>query len=133
MTNRRLLALLGALGMSYGAACADPAGPAAALDGRWSHFDPAMRYTMTLATDANTVSGSGEWSGEACCTGSIAVRGAFDGGIVAFDLDFIATAGGLRPPPPFSQHFEGRLVRGDSLSGTLTANGQSVPFGYHRS
>jgi hypothetical protein len=130
MRIRRTTCLLAAL---LGAACTDPVGLPAALDGTWSHFDPAMRYTMTLATQANAVSGSGEWSGEACCTGSISVHGNVAGHTtVAFDLDFVATAGGLQPPPPFSQHFEGRLVRGDSLAGTLTANGQSVPFGYHR-
>jgi hypothetical protein len=130
MPIRRTLCLLAAM---LAAGCSDPAGLPSAIDGSWLHADPAFHYDVTLRTDANTVSGVGQWSGEACCLGTVAVHGTIVAGTVDFDLDFVATQGGRELPPPFSHHFSGRLVGRDSLDGVLRVTDQVIPFGYHRS
>jgi hypothetical protein len=129
MTNRRIPFLLAAV---LAAGCSDSTGLPAALDGSWTHVDPGFRYAMTLRTDANTVSGVGQWFGEACCLGTVAVHGTIDAQTVDFDLDFVATDGGPQLPAPFSQHFTGRLVGRDSLDGVLSVTDQVIRFGYHR-
>ena len=129
MPIRRTLCLLAAM---LGAGCSDSTSPRAALDGSWSHFDPAFRYGMTLTTNESTLTGAGQWSGEACCVGTVVAHGTVDDEFVDFELDFVATQGGLQLPAPFSQHFTGRRIGSDSLDGVLTATGQPIPFGYHR-
>jgi hypothetical protein len=129
MINRRTLCLLAAL---LAAGCWDSTRPPAALEGDWTHFSPGFNYNMTLMTDANTITGVGQWRGEACCEGKVEVHGTGDASTVELDLDFVATQGALQLPAPFSQHFTGHLVGSDSLTGFLTTNDQVIPFGYRR-
>jgi hypothetical protein len=130
MFDRRTLCLLAA--MLLGGGCSDSTGLRAALGGDWNHLDPAFSYNMTLMTDASAVRGVGQWSGEACCQGTVEVHGTTTGHTVQLDLDFAATPDGLQPGARFSQHFTGRLVGTDSLDGFLTVDDQIVQFGYHR-
>ena len=129
MRIRHTLSLVAAM---FAAGCGESTGLPAALDGSWSHASPAFHYSITLTTDANAVNGVGEWFGEACCLGTVAVHGTVDAGTVDLDLDFVATQGGSQLPAPFSQHFTGRLVGSDSLDGFLMVTDQVFNFGYHR-
>ncbi len=131
MSIKRYGFLLGAL---LGLGCSSPTELPAALNGNWSHLSVpfTFSYSMTLSTQDRAVAGGGDWSGEACCSGPLVVSGSVNGDVVALDLTFTATAGASVPPGPFTQHFEGRLVGHDLLSGTVTQNGQTAPYTYQR-
>jgi hypothetical protein len=130
MNIRRIsLPLVAALAV----ACGDPTGLPAALDGTWINQSVAFRFSMTLATDGNVVSGSGQWFGEACCSGPVEVSGHVDGVSVTLDMNFTATQGALTLPPPFTERFEGHLVGSDSLAGVLRAGDEVFQYGYRRS
>jgi hypothetical protein len=60
----------------------------------------------------------------------VVVSGVVTDGVVTLDMAFTATAGARIPP--FTQHFEGRLLGFNTLSGTLTENGSSTPYSYRR-
>jgi len=114
--------------------CSSSTAPSAQLSGTWTHdySIPGMGFEMTLATQGDVVSGSGTWSGEACCSGTVSVVGVFANGVVKIDVTQTATAGAL--VPQFTSHFEGSVVfpGGETLSGTLTSNGQSQPYTYRK-
>ena len=129
MAIRLTLCFLAAL---LAAGCSHSTEVPATLDGNWSHLSPTLTYNMELATDAAAIMGTGLWVGEACCSGTVAVHGGINAGVVDLDLDFVATHGGLQLPAPFTQHFTGRFVGSDSLDGVLVASDQVIPFGYHR-
>ena len=124
----RRAAFIGAV-LSLG--CADSTAPSWPVTGTWIHDYqiPGMGFGMTLSTNAGVVSGTGTWSGEACCSGTVSVTGTITDGLLELDITETATAGSLIPP--IVSHFEGRASR-DVLSGTLTVNGQSTPYSYQR-
>ena len=112
-------------------ACSGATGLPSALDGTWQHRDVAFASTLTLSVEDNAISGTGQWSGEACCAGTVAVTGTVEGNIVTLDQVFTATSGAL-PLPPFTQHFVGTLDGHDLLTGTATGGGQTAAFTYQR-
>jgi hypothetical protein len=128
MTFRRQVSLLGVI-LSFG--CSEVTGPASEVNGAWTHDYqiPGMGFEMTLSTRGNVVSGSGQWTGEACCSGPLSVTGTVGDAWVKLDMTFSYT-GVLTPS--FTQHFEGRILWPNTLSGTLTENGQSIPYSYRR-
>ena len=89
-----------------------------------------MGFQMTLSTLGSVVSGTGTWAGEACCSGTVSVTGLADDAGVKLDTRFTADRGSLIPP--FTQHFEGQVRGFNTLSGTLTANTQSIGYSYRR-
>ena len=128
MTFRRRAALFGVM-LSLG--CTDATAPASQVNGTWTHdFQiPGNGFQMTLSTQGNLVSGGGWWVGEACCGGPVSVTGVVEDGVVKVDMTFSANGAVI---PPFAQHFEGRVLRFNTLLGTLTATGQSIPYSYRR-
>lgn len=126
------------LGMLLTLACSDTTAPVLpyrtppTVQGIWRHdFDFAGNaFSMTLLTFDSTVAGYGIWAGEACCSGTVSISGTTSNGLLKLDLAF-RVEGGL-PRPAFSQHFEGRLVGRDTLSGMLTESGQTTPYMYRR-
>jgi hypothetical protein len=128
MTLLRKAALLGLL-LSLG--CDNATSPALAVTGTWTHEYqiPGMGFVMTLSMQGRGISGTGTWSGEACCSGTVAVSGAATGGLIELDITQVATAGAL--VPPIKSHFEGRVILG-ILSGTITAGDTSTPYSFRR-
>ncbi len=128
MPLRRRAVLFGVV-LSLG--CTDTTAPASLVNGTWTHdFQiPGNGFQMTLSTQSNIVTGDGSWVGEACCGGPVTVTGKVDDGVVKLDMAFSANGAVV---PPFAQHFEGRVPRFNTLSGTLTATGQSIPYSYRR-
>jgi hypothetical protein len=126
-TVRRGVALLGAI-LSLG--CSNPT-TASELAGTWTHDYgfPGSSFEMTLTTRANVVTGTGHWTGEACCAGSVAVNGLVENELVTLDL--VLTAQGW-PPSPFTQHFEGRILSSGLLLGTLTESGRPTSYTYRK-
>src|SRR5690242_11684955 len=66
-----------------------------ALAGTWGQDGevPGSSFVMTLAVNNGTVTGTGTWSGEACCSGTIAVSGTTDGTHVSLDYTLTTTSG----------------------------------------
>ena len=133
MSLIRGAAIIGAL-LSIG--CADSTAPTRLVTGTWTHDYqfPGMGFQMTLSAQGNIVSGTGTWSGEACCDGTVSVTGSFTDGLLKLDITQTPRGSGI---PPFQSHFEGHAERGATLwgatlSGTLTSSGGSTPWSYQR-
>jgi hypothetical protein len=112
------------------------------VSGTWTHdyLIGGMGFQMILSTNVTLsgsgVSGTGTWSGEACCSGTVTVTGTVIDGLVRLDITQRATAGIL--VPAIMSHFEGRanlntltgILTGDPLNPQLTGNGE--PYSYRR-
>ena len=121
--------LLGAL-LTLG--CSDLTSPER-LNGTWRQdiTIPGSGVEFTLTTNGDAVSGVGTWTGEACCSGHVTVDGSENGGDVRLSLTFVAEQGAIVPPR--TEMFEGRLVDGNTLSGTIGSGGNApVSVSYRR-
>ena len=127
MTVRYAVSIIGAL---VGLACSDSTAVPALIDGTWTHSDvPGSMVTLVLSAHETTVTGSGLWSGEACCAGTITVTGSIADGAVSLDLVYVTTSGSQRPPS--TDHFVGR-VSDTRLSGTMTGHGLTSAYAFLR-
>jgi hypothetical protein len=97
--------------------CSSTLGPGS-IDGRWIQEGepPGSSFEMDLVANGSTISGTGKWSGEACCSGTLAVSGTFDNGSV--DLDITETEESPTAGATIPSHFDGKLVF-SRLVGTL--------------
>ena len=90
------------------------------IAGRWDQqfVAPGSSFEMILTTNGSKISGTGDWYGEACCTGTVSVTGTINGVGVHLDITQtgIPVGGGL-------SHFDGVLVSPWLLHGTLTRDG----------
>lgn len=130
MNMYRRLALLGTL-LVLG--CSDSMSTLpSAVYGVWTHdFGfPGSSLNFTLSTQGNAIAGHGTWTGEACCAGTVTISGSVAADVVTLDLDFTSTSGGN--VPPYTEHFEGRLVAPNLVSGVMTSGGQSTAYTYRR-
>ena len=127
MRSLRCVLLLGAL---FALGCSDTTSPTR-LNGTWRQdiTIPGSGVEFTLATTGGAVSGSGQWTGEACCSGPVTVTGTATGGDVKLSLTFVATGGAIVPPR--TETFEGRLIGADVLTGTVSGS-DAVPVTYRR-
>jgi hypothetical protein len=127
MKARLPLLLLGAL-LAIG--CSDVTGPAR-LNGSWTHDYgfPGSSLSFTLATVGDAVSGAGTWTGEACCSGTVAITGTDTDGDVELDFVFTATGGMV---PAFSYHFSGRLLGPNDLVGDIRSSDTILEYAYKR-
>jgi hypothetical protein len=114
MRTRHLYLLLGTL---LAAGCSYPTSPNA-FNGTWKEaFNfPGSSLTFNLVTSGNVISGSGTWSGEACCDGSVTIGGTEVGDSVSLDFAFV-THGSF--PPPRTSHFTGRMTGRNTIVGTF--------------
>jgi hypothetical protein len=111
-------------------ACGKGTGPGAGLDGTWMHQGvPGSAESITLRSRGSVVSGSGHWTGEACCEGTVAATGARQGAQVTLDVTY--TPDEQFSLPVHRAQFVGRLD-GDRLTGTMSAGGTSAPYVYER-
>jgi hypothetical protein len=97
--------------------CSSSLGPGS-IDGRWTQDGepPGSSFEMDLVANGSSISGTGTWSSEACCSGTLAVSGTFDNGSVHLDItetEELPTAGA-----PIPSRFDGKLVL-STLVGTL--------------
>lgn len=103
------------------------------LDGKWTHDSgiPGSSLQFTLARNGTAVSGSGTWTGEACCSGTVTVTGTVTGDVIDLDLAYVVTQG-ADVGRTFTEHFEGSFISPVSLLGRLTVNGQSTTYGFRK-
>jgi hypothetical protein len=110
-----------AVGLAVGG-CSDTLSPnPQELSGEWveSFTVPGNGFSMDLAVDGSNVVGFGTFSGEACCSGTIAVTGTVNG--AAVDLDIVSTVqSGRVVGATAHSRFEGKLITARTLKGTLT-------------
>ena len=94
-----------------------------ALDGTWETFPvPGSSTIMTLAQRDTVVTGTGTWSGEACCAGTLTVAGSYHPPRVMLTLSF--DRGSVA-------HFSGTVLDSRHMSGTEEFDGgvtDSVTF-----
>ena len=90
------------------------------LQGRWSALDevPGSGESWDLTVQGAAISGTGTWSGEACCAGTLSLAGTIAGDSIHLDLT-VATTSSASPRPPFHKHFDGALTARNVLRGTV--------------
>lgn len=87
----------------------------------------------TLALSDTVVSGTGTWSGEACCSGTVSVTGLLRGDSVHLALVYIQTVPD-RGVPPRTAYVDGVVDRPIDLEGIMRdANGTTRPVRYVKS
>lgn len=93
-------------------------GPALALDGVWQTFPvPGSSTILTLTQHDTVVTGTGTWSGEACCSGTLTVAGTYLRPRVALTLSYGNGWVGL---------YSGTVVDASHMLGTEAFNGGST-------
>jgi hypothetical protein len=104
------------LGVLLSAGCHDLTAPQT-LAGSWRQADtfPGNSLSFTLSATGDAITGSGTWTGEACCDGTETIAGTEVAGTVSLDFAFV-TRGGANLPPRTS-HFTGTLTGQNSLVG----------------
>ena len=103
------------------------------LAGTWDQefTIPGNSLEFTLAVHGDAVSGTGHWTGEACCSGPVTVSGDAIGGEVHLSLTFTTDAGAMLPPR--TSAFVGRLIDRQVLSGNfVNADGSLYPTTFRR-
>jgi hypothetical protein len=105
------------------ASCADSLAPSAAtLDGSWGVQGevPGSSERWDLTVHGNTISGTGSWTGEACCAGTLTVSGSIARDSVHVQVTFTGA------PVASTYYFDGALASRTQLVGTATRNGGST-------
>lgn len=124
-----LLVLLSAVAVG----CSSSVAPTS-IDGKWVEpFTVAGNgFEMDLVANGSTVSGTGTWSGEACCAGTVSVAGTINGSAVHLDItETIVSPGG---GGTIFSHFDGKIILNQILRGTLqlrdpaNLNGQPISY-----
>ena len=120
MRQTRTLAFIALLSVAAGCADSGPLSPER-LNGRWAKPDevPGSSFAWTLAVDGSRVTGTGTWSGEACCGGTIAVAGDVTNGEVRLDVTVTTTSGGALGQP-LHYRFDGPVPVANVLQGVIT-------------
>jgi hypothetical protein len=91
------------------------------LQGRWATVNniPGSGESWDLMVQGSAISGTGSWSGEACCAGTLSLTGTIAGDSIHVDLTFVVTSS-ANPRAPFHSHFDGALTSRTVLRGTVT-------------
>jgi hypothetical protein len=97
------------------------------LQGTWAAMDevPGSGEAWDLTVQGSEIMGTGSWSGEACCSGTISLGGTIVGDSIHIDLTFVKT----NPPPTtqqFQEHFDGVLESATVLRGSISRDGGPV-------
>jgi hypothetical protein len=99
------------------------------IAGSWVRMRPAneppgqlLQWTLSVAN--GTVTGTGQWGGEAAPFGPLSLVGTAVGDSVKFDIEFDYSP--IFPTlKPYHGHFAGVLDTTDEMTGTLTRDGFS--------
>ena len=91
------------------------------LQGSWAAMDEVAGSgeLWNLSVQGSAITGTGSWSGEACCAGTLSLTGAISGDSIHLDLTFVVT-NSANPRAPFHQRFDGALTSRTVLRGTVT-------------
>jgi hypothetical protein len=122
---RRLLTIAAVALLPAGAlgGCGADLGPVspAKLGGTWitPNEVPGSSTVWTLSVNGTAVTGTGTWSGEACCGGTIAISGAVTNDEVILDVTVSTTTGAVLGPP-VHYRFDGPIPMADTLQGVIT-------------
>jgi len=119
--NLTRLGILGAACLIVAACSGDLVAPSAkTLQGNWAAMDevPGSGQLWDLSVQGTSINGTGSWSGEACCAGTISLTGTIAGDSIHVDLTFVVTSS-ASPREPFHQHFDGALISRTVLRGTV--------------
>jgi hypothetical protein len=81
------------------------------LNGSWTQLGnvPGSSEQWTLSTADTVVSGTGSWTGEACCAGTLTVSGYMSRDSVHLFITHQVTAAANLPRDPFQTQFHGVL------------------------
>jgi hypothetical protein len=116
--------------------CSDSIGPGI-IRGKWAQDIgfPGSSFEMDLTTIGSTISGTGDWCGEAGPCGIVTVAGTVDGSSVHLDLSLTAQFPNVGATSV--QHFDGRVSLSQSLIGSITIDVPGRPpfveqVSYHR-
>ena len=118
-----LLALL-----AVGCSGADPFVGPASIDGKWGPggFSVAGNFfEMDLTSTGSSISGGGNYAGEAGPSGTLIVAGTFDGLTVHLDLTFNQQL--PRVEPPAIEHFDGHFSSANVMEGSITSDTPGQP------
>lgn len=112
-----LLALVAA-----GCSGAEPFTGPASINGRWAEpFSvPGSFLGFDLTSTGSTVSGSGNYAGEAGPFGTLSVTGTVDGIVVHLDLTFTEQA--PRAGNTSTEHFDGQFTAFDVIEGSIATD-----------
>ena len=118
--NRIRLGILSAAFLVVGCSGDLVAPSAQTLQGSWAVMDevPGSGEIWDLTVQGASISGTGGWTGEACCAGTISLTGAIMGDSIHLDLTFVVT-NSANPRAPFHEHFDGALTSRTVLRGTV--------------
>ena len=94
---------------------------ATTLQGRWSAVSeiPGSGESWDLSVQGSDITGTGSWSGEACCSGTLSLTGTIVGDSIHLDLT-VVTTNSATPRAPFHKHFAGALTSLTTLQGTMS-------------
>ena len=90
------------------------------LQGHWATVNniPGSGESWDLTVQESAISGTGSWSGEACCAGTLSLTGTIVGDSIHLDLTVVTTISAT-PRAPFHKHFDGALTSRTVLEGTV--------------
>ena len=91
------------------------------LQGRWATVNniPGSGESWDLTVQESNISGTGSWSGEACCAGTLSLTGTIVGDSIHLDLT-VVTTNSATPRAPYHKHFDGALTSRTVLQGTVS-------------
>jgi hypothetical protein len=102
------------------ASCSDLVVPSArTLDGGWDRVEiiPGSREHWDVTVTGTSISGSGDWTGEACCSGTLSIAGRISGDSVHIAVTHVTTGGAVTQTPPWLYYFDGVMESSDLLVG----------------
>ena len=113
-----------------GCSGADPFVGPATIDGKWAEsFSIAGNFlNMDLSSTGATISGTGNYCGEAGPCGLLAVAGTIDGITVHLDLTFNEQV--PRAGHAMIEHFDGQFTSASVLSGSITTDAAGQVVGH---
>ena len=123
MRHRHFLLALGLLAF---AACSDGLSLAPdAANGRWVAVDemPGMSLHLILIEQSGSISGVGDWTGEAILGGDVTATGQRSGRDVVLDLTFRHLDNGVPVGTPFTGHYTGAFTSVNDIKFTTMQNG----------
>jgi hypothetical protein len=88
------------------------------LAGSWTKLDevPGSSEHWVLSTQDTVVTGTGTWSAEACCGGTLTASGYVHGDSLHLEVTYL-TDPRTGPRDPYAAHFNGMLTSPNTLVG----------------
>jgi hypothetical protein len=121
MMRFRLASLALAFFVMRAAGCSDSTRstvPTTVLNGMWQELGQVVGSSevWTLMLSGSAIAGTGTWTAEACCGGTLAITGTVDDNGVHLDIAPVSQVGGAPGAHP-PAHFDGTLLSARLLQG----------------